>query len=338
MKLEMGIIGVGAMACLFAARLNGSGTSAANEQSAPPPFPVTLYGTFLPQIEALRGNGLQITSAAGRRRLVSIPVHTYEQPGPSLDVAVVLVKSYQTVAAARFLRERLKPSGVAVTLQNGLGNLPVLSQILGVSRVTAGTTAQAALITSAGCVTHSGGGKTWIGRLPERAELLQILCSRLQQAGLPCGMSDNIDGLLWSKLCINCAINPLSALTGLSNGELLQDSRIERLMISAAQEVAALAHAKGITLNGLQPQPAVRAVCEATAANRSSMLQDVLNRRPTEIEALCGAVIREAERFSLPVPVNRFLYREVMAKSTRADYCFNLEAALAAQFNSENVA
>ena len=110
---------------------------------------------------------------------------------------------------------------------------------------------------------------------------------------------------------INAAINPLTALLRVSNGELLERPAARELMQEAATEAALVAAAKGIKLPYANPVEAVEAVAKNTASNISSMLQDVLRGTPTEIDAINGAIIRESEKAGLPAPVNRMLWRLV---------------------------
>ena len=120
-------------------------------------------------------------------------------------------------------------------------------------------------------------------------------------------MAGDINRTVWRKLAINCAINPLSALLGCQNGQLLSRPDSRKTLVDAAREVGAVAEAKGIDLE-TDPAELAVAVAEITAHNRSSMLQDIDRGARTEIDALNGAVVREALPFNVPVPVNESLW------------------------------
>jgi 2-dehydropantoate 2-reductase len=121
------------------------------------------------------------------------------------------------------------------------------------------------------------------------------------------------DGLLWGKLAINAAINPLTALLGVENGALLERPAARVLLRELACETAAVAAALGIRLPQADPAAAAESVAQKTAANRSSMLQDIERGAPTEIDAICGAIVRAGEQAGVPTPVNRTIWRLVKA-------------------------
>ena len=128
--------------------------------------------------------------------------------------------------------------------------------------------------------------------------------------GFVVAVEKDLDRLVWRKLAVNCAINPLSALAGRLNGELLESAESRETLVKAATEVAAVAAAKGLEL-GADVGALVLAVARETGANRSSMLQDVLRGAPTEVEAICGAVARIARDLGIYTPINVRLCRLV---------------------------
>jgi 2-dehydropantoate 2-reductase len=142
------------------------------------------------------------------------------------------------------------------------------------------------------------------------------LAAMLQRAGIAVRRVPDIEPELWKKLAVNCAINPLTALRGVPNGALLEDPDTRALMVAAASEVAAVAAARGLLIE--DAAGAALEVAGATAGNRSSMLQGMERAAPTEIDALCGAVVREARKLGVAVPVNERLWREVRAREAAA--------------------
>jgi 2-dehydropantoate 2-reductase len=129
----------------------------------------------------------------------------------------------------------------------------------------------------------------------------------------------DLQGLIWGKLAINAGINPLTALLQVINGELLERPDAKHLMARAAKEVAAVAVAKGIKLSPQDAETQILEVAWRTAKNRSSMYQDVLRGAPTEIDVICGAVVREGRRLRIPTPVNEILWRLVRALTHRQE-------------------
>jgi 2-dehydropantoate 2-reductase len=224
-------------------------------------------------------------------------------------LALVLVKSWQTERAAGQLAEWFAPEGVALTLQNGLGNREVLAGALGAERVALGVTTTGATLVGPGLVRPGGEGTTSLGEHPR----LEPLVNLLRQAGFAVESVPSADDLLWSKLVINAAINPLTALLRCPNGELVARPAARSLMAAAAREAADVAEACGRSLIYSDPVAVCEDVARRTAANHSSMFQDVQRGAPTEIDAICGAIVAAGEAHSVPTPVNRVLWLLVKA-------------------------
>ena len=203
----------------------------------------------------------------------------------------------------------LAPDGLALTLQNGLGNVEILRQALGIERVALGVTTAGATLLGPGRVRPAGTGPVTLQDQPQVRPLAEILA----QAGFTVEFVQDAQALLWGKLLINAAINPLTALLGVPNGVLLQLPSTGRLMAEAAEEAAAVAAALHLAPPYSHPFETVRAVAQRTAENRSSMLQDVQRRAPTEVDAINGAIVRLGEQTSTPTPVNRSLWLLVRA-------------------------
>jgi 2-dehydropantoate 2-reductase len=213
---------------------------------------------------------------------------------------LVLVKAWQTERAANQLRDCLADDGLAVTLQNGLGNRETLMQSLGPARVALGVTTAGATLLGPGSVKAGGEGPISI----ERNQALGPLEAALQTAGFDVRVVNDAQSLVWGKLVINAAINPLTALLKVPNGELLERPSAREVMIELARETARVASAEGVELPFEDPVVAAEDVARRTAANQSSMLQDVLRGAPTEIDSICGAVVKYGEIHHISTPVN----------------------------------
>ncbi len=223
------------------------------------------------------------------------------QDCPQTRAALVLVKSWQSGRAAGQLAVCLAQDGLALTLQNGLGNREILEKTLGAQRVAAGATTLGATLVGPGQVRLAGEGITSLAPHPR----LEPLANMLRSAGFKLEFTSNLESLLWGKLLINAAINPLTALLRCPNGELLTRPPAYDLLKSVVAETARVISALGISLPYPDALAAVENTARRTAANRSSMLQDVLRGAPTEIEAINGAVVRAGERCGMPTPLNR---------------------------------
>ncbi len=294
------IVGTGALATLFAARLSAAGRA------------VTMLGTWPEALESLRRSGAQLVEEAGREHRFAVHATAELAECRGIRSALVLVKSWQTERAARQLAECLAEDGLALTLQNGLGNHEILVQALGASRVALGTTTLGATLLGPGRVRAGGEGKISIEAHPAAGPLVEAL----RAARFSVEVVADVRALVWSKLVINAAINPLSALMGVPNGELLRRPAARALLRALASEAAAVAAAQGVELTFADPAEAAEEVARRTAANRSSMLQDVERGAPTEIEAICGAVVRAGHGSQIPTPLNQACWQLIRAMVT----------------------
>ena len=296
--MKIAIIGIGAMGCLFAAHLHDVAD-------------VVMVGHWPEQLKALRQNGLIVQQPNGRR--THHPAHATNDPAAAApaDLAVILVKSLQSEQAAHIAQTALAPNGIAITLQNGLGNLETLTAVLGPHRATLGTTSTGADIVQPGTIKFAGHGLTHIANQQTNHPSIQRLAALLNQTGLETHLSENVDGLVWGKLAINAGINPLTALLRVPNGFLAENATARRIMQAAAVEAAQVAAALDIPLPYPNAAERVLEVAQATADNRSSMLQDVLRGAPTEIEAICGAVAANGRFTQTPTPINQQLLQLV---------------------------
>ena len=291
------VLGTGAMACLFAARLSAAGAN------------VVILGSWNEGLQALRESGVRLVSPEGSEKSFPIRVVTRAQECRGVRYALVLVKSWQTERAAKQLADCLAEDGLALTLQNGAGNYELLAKALGANRVALGVTTTGATLLGPGWVRQSGEGLISLGAHPA----LTPMMGWLRSAGFVIENAPDTNALLWGKLVINAAINPLTALLRVPNGALLERPTAHTLLKAAAREAAAVAVAQGIRLPFPDPVVAAENTARRTADNYSSMLQDVQRGVSTEIDAICGVIVRAGENFGVSTPINRTLWDLVKA-------------------------
>ncbi|MEJ2011076.1 MAG: 2-dehydropantoate 2-reductase [Anaerolineales bacterium] len=296
------ILGTGAMACFFGARLAGAAQ-------------VTLLGTWEDGLKALQSEGIRLVGLDGSLHRVHVGVARETEACRGASLALVLVKSWQTGRAAEQLARCLRPDGLALTLQNGLGNLEILASAVGQDRAALGVTTCGATLLGPGHVRVGGMGPTYLGPHPG----LDRLAGLLEAAGFEVERSDDLQGLQWGKLAVNTGINPVSALLGVPNGALLELPGLQEVLRAAVDETAAVAAARGVNMAFQDPAVETIKVAERTGENLSSMLQDIRRGAPTEIDAICGAVVREGERLGIDAPVNRALWNLVRGLAAKAE-------------------
>lgn len=254
-------------------------------------------------------------SAAGGVTGLDLPAGGAIRADADLHFALVLVlvKSRQTASVAPLAAAALAPGGRILSLQNGLGNRELLCAAApDPERVLAGVTALGATGLGPGRVRAVGRGETLLGPSSGPGLDAETIAAAFRAAGLPCRVAPDLEALLWRKLAVSAAINPLTALSGRPNGAILEDPGLRALALAAAREVALTAAAEGLDLGG-DPGDWVLAVAERTAANRSSMLQDLDRGAPTEIDAICGQLVARARRHGLDLPLCRWLLEAVQA-------------------------
>ena len=304
--MEILIIGAGAMGGLFAALLA-------------PHASVTLLTTNSEHAERIAAHGLILTALDGFIHHVRVRVLTApEQCQGRATLVLLCTKAGATEAAARSAGRLQAADGLVLTLQNGLGNLERIEAAVGPARAAAGVTAQAATLLGPGQVRHAGVGLTTIGVRPGQEQRLEAVASLFNRAGIDTSLSDDVDGLLWSKLVVNVGINALTALMRVPNGVLASNSACDALMAEAVAEAVAVARSLGIAMEETHQLVRVREVCDRTSANRSSMLQDILRGAPTEIEVINGAIVARGLETGTPTPVNSLLTRLVKALEATA--------------------
>jgi 2-dehydropantoate 2-reductase len=303
--MRIAVIGAGAMGAMFGARFAEAGAE------------VLLYDIDRPHIDAIRSHGLRI-STPDRERTVRLEATAKETEVGKADLALVMVGSNDTENAARVAAAALGPEGFALTLQNGIGNVEVLTTVLGPRRVIAGTTYNSAAKLAPGRVLHSNIGETVIGELDGSASLrLSAVADLFRRAGLPIEVSDNVMGHIWMKFVLNCAINPVCAVTGLRPGEVARIAPARALLEALLSEIIAVVEAKGLRLPERDPHAAVLDHAWERY-NRPSMLQHVENGQPTEIDWLNGALLKEAAALRISCPANETIVLAVKSLTERA--------------------
>jgi 2-dehydropantoate 2-reductase len=291
--MKIVIMGTGAMGSLF------GGLLALSEE-------VWLVDIRQEQIDAIRSAGLTIEEK-GKKQTIHVNATSDVASIGKADLVIFFVKAYHTEKAASDAFVLQKKDTVFLTLQNGLGNEEAICKQVDRKSVMLGTTNHGATLLGPGHIRHAGWGKTYVGELDGKmTDRVAQIAQGFNKAGIETEVSSNIHQVVWNKLFINAGLNAVAALTGLKNGQLLDYPETLRLMDRLVSEAIEVAKRKGIPIEG-NPLEKVKAVVEATRENRCSMGQDIDNRRKTEIDAINGAVVREAERLGISVPYNQMI-------------------------------
>lgn len=305
--MKLAIVGPGSMGCLFAAHLAEGGND------------VLLIDYRPERAELLSAQGI-IIEDAGKERVVRVKVTAEPEAVRESEGVIFMVKAYSTRVAADRLRHHVAPGAWVMTMQNGMGNAEILTGIFGAERALAGTSAQGANLRGPGNIRHAGRGDTFVGEPSgEATPRVRAAAAALSESGIPASITNDVTALLWKKLLVNVGINPVTALLRIRNGEILERPSARALMRAAVFEAETVSRVARIRLDVPNAFELVEEVARRTGHNISSMRQDVEAGRRTEIDFICGAVVREGMRVEVPTPVNRTLMQLVKALTETAD-------------------
>jgi len=261
-----------------------------------------------PHVEAITRDGLLLD---GVRVHESIPIAATTSIAEGVgdaDVIVFCVKTVHTESAASEMQPFLAPDTTILSFQNGVDNPDRIHSTIQAHAVPTAVYV-AAEMTAPGCVTHTGRGDLVIGHRagwPRQADL-ETLAAMFEQAEVPCRISDDIARELWTKMVLNCAYNALSALTRAPYGRLVRSDPVRDLGMRAIAETVAVARAEGVLLPEQATAEAAMRLAEKMTGATSSMAQDVVRGRPTEIDSLNGYVVRRGIALGVATPVNAIL-------------------------------
>ncbi|MHB8916445.1 MAG: ketopantoate reductase family protein [Desulfocucumaceae bacterium] len=293
------IVGSGAMGCLFGGFLAEKGHR------------VVLVDVWPQHIEAINSNGLMLETGQGKK-IIRIPARFAHEVEGQPDLVIVFTKTFYTEEALETARGFIGENTAVLTLQNGLGNVETILKYVPGDRIIAGVTSFPSDLVGPGHVRSLGSGQTKImsgdGRITPRLEDFK---KTLDDAGFNCEISDEVFASIWEKVAFNAALNSLTAVTGLTLGQLGAVPEGVELAHRIAGEVVEVANKKGVQARKEAVHGLIESVFVEHFNHMPSMLQDVLAQRRTEIESINGDVTREAEKTDVPVPTTEVLYKLV---------------------------
>ncbi len=291
----------------------------------------SLYGAFLsrlkdtevilvgrnPHVSAIQSNGLKINGILGEH-VFKLKAMKLASEIDKADLVILTTKTYDTLTAAQSAKHLVDRGASILLIQNGLGTEELVAKALNTTKVLRATTCMGALRTTPGVVTATGCGLTEIGsRYPENYELVEQLTEMMKEVGFDVRSSDNIEGVVWTKTLVNCGINPVGALTGLSNGEVYRNKALRGLIVRLVEEAVKVVKALGVELTTDDPVRYALGTAKATGNNINSMLQDLRAGKRTEIDAITGEVIRLAKIYGIETPSSEAVYALVKALESK---------------------
>lgn len=299
--MKIAVLGAGALGCAMGSCLSEAGHE------------VWLINRRVEHVEAMNQHGLTVRIRGADRHIpvrAACDAQAVAAQSGTMDLVVVLVKSFHTLQAMASATSIVGPDTVVLSLQNGLGHEDVLADVVGRDKVVAGKTYAGGVMLGPGHIIRGTEGKeTYIGELDGQvSERVQRIAEVFNAAGLITHISDNIMGTMWEKLLVNVATGALSGITHLTYGDLYQVPQVKACALAAVQEAMDVARASGIRLNVTHPEePWTKAAAGLPPEFKASMLQSLEKGSVTEVDYVNGSVVRWGEKCGVPTPVNRTL-------------------------------
>ena len=285
------MIGAGAMGSVYGGLLARAGSD------------VSLIDTRADHVEKIRRDGLIVEGVRGRH-LIRLPAQTGGDGLGQCDLAIIFTDANATHEAAQAAKSLLNKDGFAMTLQNGIGNVEALVGALGAARVVAGVSMNSAALIEAGRAAYTNSGMTSIGELDgKKSARVAEVARLLNEAEIPTEIVADPMSYIWSKFVLNCGINALTAVTGLRSGEMYRTPEVNALQDRVIDEILAVVERKGVRLAEADPRYKIKTHCQGRN-NQPSMMHHVEQGRRTEIDAINGALVREARVLGMSVPYN----------------------------------
>jgi 2-dehydropantoate 2-reductase len=303
--MKICIIGAGAMGGLYGARLIRAGQD------------VSFVDNRQDVVDNINRDGLHLTGVDGEHWIAG-PASINPADFAPADIAFIHTDTNNTGNAALHAQKVLSADGAwAITFQNGIGNVETLQDVLGPARVAGGISYHSAASPAPGRSDHTNAGRTFIGELNGAASgRIRQLDDLLTGAGFDVSIAEDIESVIWSKFVLNCAVNPVSAITGLRTGEIGASEPARDFQQVILEEVLEVVQARGISLGDTDPRAAVEGFT-GRLFNRPSMLQHMDAGLATEIDSLNGAVVREGQRLGVDTPFNQALTLLVKARNAQ---------------------
>ncbi len=306
--MKTAIIGAGAIGSLFGSLLKASGYS-----------PV-LYDTDSKKTEYINKNGIKLIYPKKEKQIHIFPEATDNiEEIKGFDYYVFCVKSYSTKAAAEKVSSVKSEQSIALSIQNGTGNEYIIANYFSKDFTAAGVTSEGASFISPASVIYGGKGKTLISIIKENPDnsKLKSLIKIFNRSGIETDITKNYRHDIWKKLIINAAINPVTAVLGFKNKAVSESPYLGKLTEMIIKDAVKGARAAGIKIDYNEIRETVFSTAEKTGENYSSMLQDIKNKRKTEIDYISGAIADYTENNGADISVSRIMQNIINALENR---------------------
>lgn len=297
--MKIGIIGAGALGSLFGAYLHEGGHT------------VHLVDIDTELVETISERGVIIEDTDGNQQTYQLPATTKHDQVGMVDLLFVFVKIIHTEAAIRDAEPLIDDETIVVTLQNGFDNMEIIGEYVPADRVLGGPAMVGSQLKRTGHYIQTSSGPTKVGG--GSGTLAEDVATLLSEVGLHTEAVDSAERHIWNKQLATLGTKPVSALTGLTVGSLIEFDRTALFLEKLIREGVDVASAKGIEPIE-DPVAVARENCRTLGATKPSMLEDIEMERRTEIDHINGAIVRHGRELGVPVPCNEQIVALVKGK------------------------
>jgi 2-dehydropantoate 2-reductase len=303
--MKIAVVGAGAMGCLFGARLKAHVPD------------LVLVDVWQEHIAMLNAHGLSIQKNAETEHVrlsACLPGNIPFQP----DLIILFTKTFQTEQALTAILDFISEDSRLLTLQNGLGHTDIIQKFIAPSRITYGITTYPCDLIGPARIRTKGDGSIKIMSLDGIPhDMLQRIDRLFKTAGLDCQIAPDVDVLIWEKLAFNAAMNALTAIMDITVGHLADSPWGRRLVSAVVSEAVAVAEKSNLPIDRHRIERTIDLAFREHREHKPSMLQDVINRKKTEIEFINGAIVKRSAMVGVATPINDMLFNMIRLLESR---------------------
>lgn len=301
--MNIAIIGAGAMGCIY-----GTYFSRHND--------VLLVDVVKPHVDAINEKGLTFVHLDGSTEVVKNVRAAMDTSDCSpADLVVLLTKGYQSATALQANKSLIGPDTIVLSLQNGYGNADEIAKFVPEEQIVLGTSGGGAIVAGPGYIQHKGQGPTHIGCITEDQTKAEIVAKLMKDCGVPeVELTPNVKELVWSKVFVNCGINPICALIDDTNQAIANNPFANKVSYMLVKEAVEVANATGMNFDFEKEFKNVVDIALVTGPNICSMLADIRNKRRTEVDRINGAPVSEGAKVGVKAPLNELITNLIHAK------------------------
>ncbi len=290
--MKIAVIGSGAMGCFF-----GSLLSVQND--------ISIFGRNKNTIDFINSNGISVNEKIFFPKAFMNDC-SYEK----YDLALILVKAYDTVKAIENNINIIENSSYILTLQNGLGNDTILKKYKSEKYILMRTTENNSSVSDIGKIYSGGNGITVIGSLDGNSDFLKKIVDNFNLCEIETIISENTQEIIWKKLSLNIAVNALTAVFNIPTGKITEKSVME-ICSKLIEETVNVAEKSGIILDYNEILDRVLSLAKRQPNAFTSMYKDIQNKRKTEIDFLNGAIVKLGDKYNIDVTFNRMITEKI---------------------------